>query len=98
MSRNQKRRTSDQQVALIVVDRVLDLAGPSMYSDCLLDLVYDCLPRMDPSNSFSALVNPPLDNNNDELDDDEKIPIMTDIRENKVLLQPRVFEDITVKN
>jgi hypothetical protein len=77
---------SDQQVALIIVDRVLDLAGPSMYSDCLLDLVYDYCPRMDPGQSYSVLADPFIADT--DFDIDEKVPIMSDIRNGKSALQP----------
>lgn len=84
MSREQKRRTADQEVALIVVDRVLDLAGPAVYSDCLIDLLYDCCFRLSPGQSFSVFVDPPLDAEDAEIRiTDQKIPIMTDIREAK---------------
>jgi hypothetical protein len=48
ISTESKRRYSDSTAALVVVDRTLDLGLPALYSDNLMDLLYDCFPRKEP--------------------------------------------------
>ncbi|KAI8928991.1 hypothetical protein BC831DRAFT_497311 [Entophlyctis helioformis] len=56
-STSARRRASEKSAAVLIVDRTLDLVGPTMHSDNLLDQVWSTLSRRSAS-SYDANVSP----------------------------------------
>lgn len=72
-----QRRSSENDVAIVIVDRIFDLVAPSLYSENLLDILFDSHPRNKPT-SFDC--NVPLssilpDMNDEVYEKDSTVPL-----------------------